>query len=240
MRKKLRLILLLGFIALVVPGVRAQEKGLMVSFGGATFQMDDMKYYQEYILTQYPVEGAIISSFPPYTAASFNLFTQKWSATRIGAGYVYTVAGAKSDYTDYSGNINTLFNAASHRLGAFVYYTFMGREKLDLSLFGRLDANISRIEVSSSIYALGLSSYMLDKYKSFSPNASAGLELLYNFQDFALGIEGGYLVDFPGKLSGSESGSKLRDPAASQKILTSNWTGWRVAIKGVMWLRNMN
>ena len=238
MRKVLRLILLLAILPWTVPVALAQENGLMASFGGATFQMDDMKYLQEYILDSYPVEGKIISSFPLYSSASINFLKQMWPIIRIGIGYAHTSTGAKTDYSDYSGYIHTNMIAISHRLGAFFSYTIMNREKLDLSLYGRFDANISKIEVSTSIFASGLSSYMINKYRSVSPNVSAGLELMYNIKDFAVGIEGGYLVDFPGDLKDTDRNSKLYDPADSRRVLTSNWTGWRAGIKGIMWLGN--
>jgi len=238
MRKGIRLILLIAAIALAVPGVHAQEKGIMASFGGATFKMEDMKYFQEYILSTYPVEGKVISSFPPYTSFSINYLIQIWPLVRIGAGYVHTTTGAKSDYTDFSGYIHTNLNATSHRAGTFVNYTFMGNDKLDLSLYGRLDLNISKIEEATSIYVNGRYNQQFNKYRSFSPNLSAGLELMYNIDRYSFGFEGGYLVDFGGKLENTNNGSDLKDPVESSRILTSDWTGWRAAIKAIYWLDN--
>jgi len=238
MRKGMRLILLIVMVALAVPGVHAQEKGIMASFGGATFKMEDMKYFQEYILTTYPVEGKIISSFPLYTSFSINYLAQIRPLVRIGAGYVHTTTGAKSDYTDFSGNIHTNLNATSHRVGAFANYTFMGNDKFDLSLFGRLDVNISKIEEATSIYANGRYNQLINKYRSFSPNLSAGLELMYNINKYSIGFEGGYLVDFRGKLENTGTSSDLKDPVDSSRILTSDWTGWRAAIKAIYWIDN--
>ena len=238
MRKGKRLILLIALVALAVPGVRAQEKGIMASFGGATFKMEDMKYFQEYILSTYPVEGKVISSFPLYTSFSINYLVQIWPLVRIGAGYVHTTTGAKTDYTDFSGYIHTNLNATSHRAGAFVNYSFMGNDKLDLSLYGRLDLNISKIEEATTIYVNGRYNQLNNKYKSFSPNLSAGLDLMYNFNAYSIGIEGGYLVDFRGKLENKDRNSDLYDPVDSSRILTSDWTGWRAAIKAIYWLGN--
>ncbi|MEN8226548.1 MAG: hypothetical protein ABFS38_00230 [Bacteroidota bacterium] len=236
MRKALTLIFLLALLYLPETGAHAQDKGLMASYGGATFRMDDLKYFQEYILSTYPVEGKIISSFPPYPSASVSFFKQWFPQVRIGAGYAYTSTGGKSDYTDYSGNIHTTIMAASHRVGAFVSYTVLGNDHFDLSLFGRLDANLTRVEVSSSIYAGGYSNALLNEYRSISPNASTGLELTYSFKDFAIGMDGGYLVDFPGDLTDNERDSKLYDPVDGERILTSDWTGWRASIKVIFWL----
>jgi hypothetical protein len=238
MRKVLRLILLTGIIVLAVPVVHAQKKGLMASFGGATFKMEDMKYFQEYILTNYPVEGKIISSFPLYTSTSVNYLAQKWPLVRIGVGYVFTTTGGRSDYTDFSGSIHTNLTATSNRVGAFVNYTFMDNDKLDLSLYGRLDVNITKIEEATTIYANGRYNQLNNKYKSFSPNLSAGLDLMYNFNTYSIGIEGGYLVDFRGKLENKDTNSDLYDPVDSSRTLTSDWTGWRAGIKAIFWINN--
>ncbi|RLD25414.1 MAG: hypothetical protein DRI70_07175, partial [Bacteroidetes bacterium] len=120
------LFLILSLLVVSESGSRAQDKGLMATFGGATFQMDDMKSLQEHLLSTYPVTGKIVSSFPPSTSISVNIFKQLRPVLKIGAGYFRTSAGGKSDYTDYSGNIHTYVIANSHRFGSFVTYTIAG------------------------------------------------------------------------------------------------------------------
>lgn len=215
----------------------AQKTGISASFGGASFSMDDMKYLQESILGSYPLEGAIISSFPPYFSGSVHVVHHFLTHLRAGAGYTYTTTGGKTDYTDYSGSVETNMTAISHRLGVSVNYSIMGNDRLDLSLYGKVDANLSSIDISSSIEVLGLKNGIQNKYKSVSPNLSAGLELLYKFKESAVGIEAGYLVDTTGELSNKESGTDLLDPNNPQRILTSDWTGWRLGIKGIIWIK---
>jgi hypothetical protein len=221
----------------VFTGASAQKTGVSVIFGGATVNMDDMKYLMDIILESYPVKGAMITSFPPYFSGSVNVIHQFYPHLRAGAGYTYTNTGARSNYSDYSGNISTDMLIVSHRLGVSLNYSLIGTERLDLSLYGRLDANYSRLNITSSIYVLDLSNINKYAYSSISPNGSAGLEFLYKFKDSAIGIEAGYLVDLPGKLKDRESGSKLQDPNDSQRVLTTDWTGWRMGIKGIIWIK---
>jgi len=236
MRIIVRLFLLFAIMKLSVPEVNAQKEGLMASFGGATYSMDDMKYLQEYLLSVYPVEGKIISAFPPYFNTSVNYLRHLFPQLRIGAGYAYSSTGAKSDYTDYSGSIQTNMMVNSHSLGAFASYIILGNDHLDLLLFGRLDANFSQLEIVSTISASGLFRGTIIKCYSISPNASAGIELMYNFKYFSIGMDGGYLVNLPGDLNITESESKLHDPLDNQKVLTLDWTGWRAGIKVIIWL----
>ncbi|MEN8202924.1 MAG: hypothetical protein ABFS28_10035 [Bacteroidota bacterium] len=227
------LILTAGLFA----GVSAQKTGISASFGRATFAMDDMKYLQENILESYPLEGAVISSFPPYFTGTVRVVHQFFMHLRAGAGYTLTSTGGRTDYSDYSGNVETNMTAVSHRFGVSVNYSILGGDRLDLSLYGKLDANLSKLDISSTIRVLGHSNRVQNKYKSLSPSGSTGLELLYNFKDSALGIEAGYLVDLPGDLSNKETGNDLLDPNDRQRILTTDWTGWRIGIKGIVWIR---
>ena len=209
----------------------AQDFGLVAGFGMATSTMDDMKYYQEYILGTYPVEGKVVTSFPAYATLSISAVKQLLPVVQIGAGYAYTTTGGRTNYTDYSGSISTDILASSHRLGAWVSYSVLNGERYSLSVFGRVDANITRINVSTSRYALGYSDGWSYELGSVSPAGTAGLEFFLHFNDFSIGVDGGYMVDIPGNLSNS-------DPADPQRILTSDWSGWRVQLKGMIWFGN--
>ena len=222
--------------ACMATGALAQNTGISFSVGGAGFRMDDLKYLQENILNSYPVEGAITSSFPPYVSFSAGVQHKFFPTLRAGIGYTYTSTGGRANYSDYSGEIYTNMTAVSHRLGASAYYSIIGTDRLDLSLFGKLEANLTHLDVTSGIYVLGISNGISNQYRSVSPSGSAGLEFLYKFKEIYLGIEGGYLVDMPGNLTNRESGSELLDPLDPRRNLNADWTGWRVGIKGIIWI----
>lgn len=232
-----RLLTMLTLALPLLTEAGAQERGISFSAGAASFRMDDMKYYQEYILGTYPVEGRIISSFPVYTTGQIYIVQQLYPHIRIGGGYGFSNTGAKSNYTDLSGNITTSMLALSHRIGAYIAYRITGGDRMELCLYGRVEANISTMEISTSIYAAGFTAGVFDKYRSVSPNGSAGIEFLYNLGNFSLGIEGGYLIDLPGKLKNVDNDNMLYDPVGSHRELTSDWSGWKSGIKVVIWMR---
>lgn len=235
---KYHLVLLLALG--VLSGANAQRTGLSASFGGATFAMDDMKYMQEYILDSYPLEGAVMSSFPPYFTSTFQVVHEFLTHLRGGAGYSYSSTGGRTDYSDYTGNVETNILAVSHRFGVSVNYSILGGDRLDLSVYGKLDANLSFVDITSNIYVLGFSNGIQNRYKSLSPSGSAGLELLYSFRDLAFGIDAGYLVDLPGDLRNRDTDSDFLDPNDRQRVLTSDWSGWRISIKGIVWLKSQS
>lgn len=214
----------------------AQETGIEAGLGMASSRMDDMKHLQEYILGEYPVEGKIISSFPAYATGSIGLVRQIFPRMQMGAGYAFIATGGKTNYTDYSGYISTNIEANSHLLGAWISYAFLGSARYDLSIYGRLDANITRINISTSLNVLGYSNEVVHKYGTVSPTGTAGLRFYFHFKDFSIGMDGGYRVDRPGKLSSREDGDEFKDPADPQRVLNSDWTGWCAQAKAQFWL----
>ncbi len=233
---KLGIRFLLGAL-LLLPSftIQAQRTGLQIAIGRASFRMDDMKYLQEYILSNYPVEGKIISSFPSHNMVGVNLIRKPLPNIKVGVGYAFSTTGGKMNYTDYSGSLSTYIIASSYRLGAFISYDFLSSERLDLALFGRLDANMSQTELTTYLSASGYSNSASEKYRAISPNGSVGFELGYNLKNISLGLEGGYLVDRPGSLENVDNKRKFKDPVNNQRVLTTDWTGWRVALKANLW-----
>jgi len=237
MRKRpatlIALVMFLGLSATVL----GQTYGLTISAGAATSRMNDMKYLHEHILGTYPVEGKITSSFPPYTSVTLSGFKQLYDQIRIGGAYSYTTTGAKSSYADYSGNISTEMTAISHRVGAFISYRVLGGNRLDLSLNGRMDANITSLTIQSYYEIYTYYNGASNKYRSISPSASVEAELMYNLKGFSLGMIAGYLADLAGDLKDVESGNALLDPNDLEHTLVSDWTGWYVQLKAQIWLK---
>jgi hypothetical protein len=231
-------IALSGIFLLFTLYAGAQDLAVGAGYGVSTTRMDDMKFIQEYILETYPLGGKVISSFPTYTMGSFNVVKQLYPLVRIGAGYATAATGARSNYSDYSGSINTDISANSHRLGAWLSYAFLSGEHYDLSLFGRLDLHYSRVDIKNTIYALGYSDGTLYEYKAFSPAGTAGLEGYIHIASFSIGANAGYLVDIPGKLSSKSNDADFEDPRDRTNVLTTDWTGWRAQLKVLIWLKD--
>jgi len=227
----------LAFIFFSAFTVSAQEGGIMVSGGMASSSMEDMIYLQEYILSTYPLEGKITSSFPPFTSTSVTVFKQLYDQIRIGGGYSYATTGGKSSYADYSGKIYTEMSVTSHRLGAYLSYSVLSGERFDLSLYGKAEANLSSLSILTAYSILNSSNSGTTTYRSISPVGTVGTELMYGFRDFSLGLDAGYLVDLTGNLKNTDDGEALLDPQDRERILTTDWTGWQLKVKAVIWLK---
>lgn len=236
MRKRISYMIVLAMLLVSAQHCLAQNGGISIAAGAASFRMGDMKYLQEHILSTYPVEGKITSSFPPFTTASFTVFKQLYDHIRVGGRYNYSTTGAKSSYADYSGDIYTEFNAVSHRLGAYLSYLVLGGDRIDLSLNGSLDANYTSMTIQSYYTIFNYSDGLSNKYRSISPSIAVGGELMYKLKKISLGMEAGYLVDLKGNLKDTSDGDPLLDPKDLDRVLSSDWTGWYLQLKTLIWL----
>jgi len=164
------------------------------------------------------------------------VFKQLYDHIRVGGRYNYSTTGAKSSYADYSGDIYTEFNAVSHRLGAYLSYLVLGGDRIDLSLNGSLDANYTSMTIQSYYTIFSYSDGLSNKYRSISPSIAVGGELMYKLKKLSLGMEAGYLVDLKGNLKNTSDGDPLLDPNDLDRVLSSDWTGWYLQLKTLIWL----
>jgi len=218
--------------------VYCQKAGLKLSFGAASYRMDDMKELQKYILSTYPVEGKITSAFPPFSAFSITFVRELYEQIRIGGGYGFSTTGGKSSYADYTGNIFTTMDATSHRFEGYISYVITGGDRIELLLCGRAGANLTYLNIESYYNVLYYSNGSFNRYRSLSPNGSVATELNVNFSGFSIGLEAGYQVDLTGNLKDADNGDELLDPYDREKNLTSDWTGWRVLLSASIWFRH--
>lgn len=236
MSARRRMVVLAVILTFTALDAWAQRTGFSASVGLASQRMDDLKYIQQYILDTYPVEGKITSSFPPFTNVSLNLVREGYDHLQFGGGYSFSTTGGKSSYVDYSGKIVTEMDATSHRLGAFFSYSILGGERIDLSLSGRVDVNFSLVNIESSLNIGSYVNQILDQYRSISPSGTAGMDLMYNFSGFSVGVDAAYLVDLQGSMKDTGGAGELTDPIDRDRILTTDWTGWQLGIKTLIWL----
>ena len=238
--KKIPVVLFMGLMLLLpLPGAMAQGGGVIFTGGLASSAMGDLKDLQEHILSTYPVDGRVTSSFPPFTTTSLTVFKQYFDYLRVGISYSYSTTGGKSSYQDYSGEVSTEMTATSHRLGAYLSYVILGGDLVDLSLSGSLEANYSSIFIQSRYKVYNYSQQISNRYWSISPSGSIGPELFFKFNKVALGVNAGYLVDLRGELKDNSDGDPLRDPNDRDRVLRSDWSGWYARISLLINLRSL-
>ena len=223
--------------ASMVCSSHGQGFGVYVGGGGGTYRMDDLKYYQEYLLDNFPVEGKMISLYPPYLNTSVGFFKEMTDFIRLGIEYTFASTGARASYSDFSGYrlADQIFK--SHLIGFNVKYLLSGGDRFELLGSGTLSASYNLLEISESIltntsfFGTYYDAYSIN-YRSFSPQISAGLQGLVHFGKYAVGLDAGYCLDIGGELRERDDPDyKLTDPANSVKAIYSDWSGFRVGLK---------
>jgi hypothetical protein len=59
---------------------------------------------------------------------------------------------------------------------------------------------------------------------------------MYKLKKVSMGMDAGYLVDLQGNLKYTGDGNPLLDPNDTDRVLSSDWTGWYAHIKALIWL----
>lgn len=235
MKKSIQLILTLVIATAI--NVHAQQYGVSISGGMASFQPDELKDYHNELLLRAPVPVQGFNYFPPYSNIRLELFARELTGLKYGLTYVYNTTGAHGNYTDESGYLNIDQVLTANQVGATVGYMFWKTGHFGLGAYGDLRLGYIRDKVNATIITPYYQETNELKLNVFTPLAEAGLEAVLDFTGFSVGIEAGWLAD-PG-LKFKEGTEYIMDPTISLapgETLHSNISGWRTGIRLVRWL----
>lgn len=217
--------------------VQAQRSGMELSVGFQSANMDDMHYLQDLYLANYPVPAASVASFPPYLRAGIGYRHQLYPDFQLGISYAFSSTGGRINYTDFSGTMNTDMSLNSNRVMAMASYAILGEKRAVLSAYGKAGLNYSLCEITSAIQIYsGYADFSSSSYHAFSPVVAGGLEFFYHLESLSFGVDASYMADIPGELKHNNSGDPFLDPEDSERTLTSDWTGWQLQLKVILWL----
>lgn len=219
-----------------------QNIGLYFGVGGGTYRMDDLKYYQHYLLSSFPIEGKMISLFPPYVTGSAGIERAANDFMRFGIDYSFMSSGAKSHYSDYSGYRESNQVIKTHQFSAYFNYKITGGEMMELLTFTSISASYTILTISESIYATSTyygsyyDAYYAD-FTTFSPQLAAGLTGIIKFTHFDVGLDALYQLDIVNDLVSKENSKiTLKDPEDPDRNLSADWSGFRLRLKMIIWL----
>ena len=224
------LLLLTAFFA------KSQDRGISATFGVGSYNMADLKLYQDELISRLPVEARGLSYFPTYSNLRINYF-KVTNRIKYGLVLAHNTTGAHANYSDPSGYLNLNQVVGVYQAGVSGSYRLVNVSGLELMAYGDFRLGYVRNEVTMSInttYYFESTSQILS---TVSPLLEGGLEVLYNFNNFAFGIEGGYLFDTGTKFKrGNLSSYGGTVSLAPGSDLKSELTGYRIGIKFLIWL----
>jgi len=226
------------FVFLAMPlSLRAQ---LTVSgaAGIGTFKMDDLHSLQNQILSQFPVEGKITSSFPSYL---FYQGSVKWIFARnyvVGLSYEYGSTGGRVYYRDYSG---TLYS--DQRLHYYQVNVDFGLMKdFPRSFFLELDLkpgiNLSRLEIADYQNIGGLDFAQSINVKSINIVLQPTLSVIKRWRNIGFQLMGGYHFTInAGKLHPKGNRDVYLVDTKNEKV-NANWSGVRLGVGIIGYVKN--
>ncbi|MDA3823266.1 MAG: hypothetical protein PF450_11755, partial [Bacteroidales bacterium] len=193
-------------LSLMLGVLNAQQTGVSITLGIGSYELQDLKNYQDNLIERLPLEVKGFSYYPPYTNVRLNLFKTLPSGLKYGLVYGYSTSGAHANYTDGSGYLNLDQNIVAHQLGASASYRLLYTNFIEVLTYGDLRLAYVRNIAEMNIVANNYFENNQIKLTAISPLAELGIETLLHLKKLSLGLEAGYLYDVGGKFkAGTQS-----------------------------------
>lgn len=221
-------------ILLFAANIQAQYSAASFAIGIGTYQLSDLKLFQDELIAIAPVAVKGFTYFPAFTHIRSEVFRKTRMGMKYGLSYSFSTTGAHANYRDYSGVININQEVTAHQLGAAIYYPLYSKEYFELLPFGRIMFGYASSLVRREISTLYEQQNIGVKMRAFSPSAEVGLEAIYHLKVYSFAIEGGYQYDVGGNLKVSDNDSQAAGMILPDRQVRLNMSGLRIAAKIVL------
>lgn len=226
--RKLNIIIV---ILLLSANIYAQRTGLTIGAGIGTYQLNDLKLFQDELIALAPVSANGFTYFPPYSHIQVELFRKNLKLMKYGLSYSYSTTGAHANYSDYSGIMNIDQNIEAHQLGAAIFYPLVSKEYFEISPYGRLMIAYTQNWATREISTIFKIDNLGARMRTISPAAEVGLETVCHLKNYSLGIEAGYQYDVGGNMKIAKNDVEAADLFLPDRQLRSNISGLRIIVK---------
>ena len=195
------------------------------NYGYGLYSLRDLKNMNSEILNNLPVEGRITDDFPDQPYYGMGIYYQASEGIAIGAAGSFNTTGSRISYKDFSGELKIDNILTSWSPGVAVRFKLLDK-KLKLYEENRISYSFSKLKMNEKI--LNHTEEMT--FKSSGLQFEPRVKLSYNISKLELGLNAGYMIDFPGKnrLVGDKD-AILQYTNSSDEIKT-NWSGFRFAL----------
>lgn len=227
----LKIFFVLTIIICTTGFVSAQRFGqhidLSINAGYATFNQHSLKDFQQEVLSEMPVQGKILSSFPGYLNYSIDAIFFD-STYFVGVMMGHTSTGARIQYTDYSGSITY------DQVVKMNYFGLVAAKRILSTRYGNVFLGMDLLAYRNSV-EFEYSEVVLDQlYKSSislkSLNLALGtfIQIHKRFGNFLVKGSGGYEFHMAKDLYYEESGQTFL--TSSGETLKVNADGLRFSL----------
>lgn len=219
----------------------SQDLGISFSAGIASYQLEELRLFQQELLTRLPKEAKQFSDFPSYTNLEFSLLKKTSSSLVLGLVYAYSATGSHANYRDYSGNLNLDQRIGAYQFGLLASYPLLNKElkksQLELAVNGNLRLAYLRNNVLSEINTAYYYESNEVLMTGISPTLLFGIQGMWQKGNISLGLEGGYLLDAGSELKfGDIANYQPSVSLLSNDAIQSDLSGLRANVKIIFWI----
>jgi hypothetical protein len=184
--------------------------------------MTDLKKLQEDNAGNNKLDYKTTEDFPSYYR-SYLHFSLDFGDDFAGLNLSYQSTGARTTYSDYSGEhtIDQIINGLE--IGLFYNYSIVNRNNSKLYFGMQANSIISTLKLKEEIsfFEQHISESSEERGKSIGLNIGAQLGYRYSIDSFFIGVEGGYV------LNPVNSGFKFNE---GKSKLKADWSGYRISV----------
>jgi hypothetical protein len=180
----------------------AQEvspSSIFLNVGYSTYQLNQLKAYNAYILNSLPVEGRLVTDFPGYVIYSGEFYFSSEPGF-FGLYVGHSSTGSRISYNDYSGRFRFDQLIRTNSLGGEFGLPIVKEKGLVLNGSLRYLFNMNTIEFDSEYQIPGEYDYQTLNFDSFTHGIQPTISLTTGFRHWLAKIECGYEIQTPAKL----------------------------------------
>ncbi len=222
------------FLFLIVPNIFAQDFSFRVKGSYAEFNMSDLKNAQKEvsntIINTFDIPIKNVESFPSFYSFELQLALFKSKNINSGILYGFSSTGARSIYSDYSGEykIDYLINANNY--GAFVENNIQITPIHSIIIGGKLLVINSSLEIDTHLSIGSNSNSMVEDFESssFGINPYIAYQVSYGILHSRVEIE--YLNDFGKEIHLKDNEDANLIIKNNGEKIYSNWSGLRFGL----------
>ncbi len=132
-----------------------------------SFQMNDLKNFQNNLFTNSPVPIEKVTSFPPYFGIRLSGSKLFNNQTEVGLTLSYASTGGRVQYKDFSGNITGDQLSNSFSVGILARKYVYNNNKLRIGLAASISPEFTSLTLKNSIQINSSISQSVDEFNAF-------------------------------------------------------------------------
>jgi hypothetical protein len=227
--KKLCLIV---YMILSAEYIYSQGIKVEINSGIGTYNHDDLKSFQDYLLTFAPPHTRAVAKFPPYLYYSASFENILNNRHLIGVNFTLLTSGGRNDIKDYSGEYS--LDLHINGIGAGLQYRYIVNSFKNFDIYAKARAGF----IFSTFYMkerLNLiqsdTTTTSEHFRAMNIYFEPSIGITWNFwKRISLDFSLGYEIDTKGSLLLENTKQFIALP--SGQPITTDWSGFR-ALAGV-------